>query len=178
MCRLFSDMLSAMNGDPSNLRMLSWLDHEWKRWQTRWLNQPDGRLRPQHISTLRLCDAFFRFHLTEYRLLFIVRYGSEGRALDTSQPTALSFAFGECADAALGVATIFQSDFSLPGYLSSCFNLAWVALAVCSVWLVKVSALGSSFSALLTVPIAEHCRHGAKRADSHHRRSLLGSKLD
>ncbi|ORY73629.1 hypothetical protein BCR35DRAFT_281551 [Leucosporidium creatinivorum] len=137
MCRLFSDMLSAMDGDPSNLRLLSWLDHEWKRWKTRWLNREDDRLRPQHVSTLRLCDAFFRFHLAEYRLLFIVRYGSEGRSLDTSQPTALSFAFGECADAALGVATVFQSDFSLPGYLASCFNLAWVALAVCSVWLVK-----------------------------------------
>lgn len=37
MCRLFADMLASMNGSPSNLRSLHWLDMEFKRWRTRWI---------------------------------------------------------------------------------------------------------------------------------------------
>lgn len=37
MCRLYADTLEAMNGDISNLRLLSWVELEWKRWRSRWL---------------------------------------------------------------------------------------------------------------------------------------------
>ncbi len=37
MCRLYADMLAGMNGDHSNLRLLIWIELEWKRWRSRWL---------------------------------------------------------------------------------------------------------------------------------------------
>ncbi|BGP36579.1 hypothetical protein JCM10449v2_000480 [Rhodotorula kratochvilovae] len=137
MCRLYADMLAAMNGDPSNLRSLRWLEHDWRRWRSRWLGDSPGlSFLPPQISTLRLCDAFFRFHLAEYKLLFASRYRSKG-TLNTEEPSELSSAFCECVDASLALAAVFQNDFAIPGYLSFCFNLTWVALAVVSVWLVK-----------------------------------------
>jgi hypothetical protein len=38
MCRLYADMLAGMSGDQANLRMMEWLELEWKRWRTRWLD--------------------------------------------------------------------------------------------------------------------------------------------
>ncbi len=96
------------------------------------------------MSLFKICDALFRFHICEYRLLFTARYRVSGQALDTTQPTELSFAFSECADAALALATVFQNDIVEHGYVPYCFNLVWVALAVTSVWLVKVSK-GANF---------------------------------
>jgi hypothetical protein len=37
MCRLYADMLAGMSGDEANLRMLEWLELEWKRWRSKWL---------------------------------------------------------------------------------------------------------------------------------------------
>ncbi|BGP28729.1 hypothetical protein JCM10296v2_000465 [Rhodotorula toruloides] len=67
MCRLYADLLAAMNGDPSNLRSLKWIEHDWHRWRAKWLDRPD--FLPPQVSTIRLCDALFAFHLAEYRLL-------------------------------------------------------------------------------------------------------------
>ncbi|CAK9783420.1 unnamed protein product [Cutaneotrichosporon oleaginosum] len=39
LCRLFADMLASMNGSPSNLRSLHWLEMEWKRWRKRWIEK-------------------------------------------------------------------------------------------------------------------------------------------
>lgn len=36
-CRLFSDMLSSMNGSHSNMRSFRWLEMEYKRWRKRWI---------------------------------------------------------------------------------------------------------------------------------------------
>jgi hypothetical protein len=38
-CRLYADMLAGMNGDQSNLRLLNWIELEWKRWRSRWLEK-------------------------------------------------------------------------------------------------------------------------------------------
>lgn len=160
MCRLYADMLAAMTSDPSSTRSLKWLENDWRRWRSRWLgdnralsllpsrlSRPDPRpppraagldFLPPQISTIRLCDAFFRFHLAEYKLLWVARYRSRDRPLNTEEPSELSSAFCECVDASLALAAVFQNDFAVPGYLSFCFNLTWVSLAVVSVWLVKV----------------------------------------
>lgn len=45
MCRLYADMLAVMNGDPSNLRLLNWLELEWKRWRTRWLDRVVSKVK-------------------------------------------------------------------------------------------------------------------------------------
>jgi hypothetical protein len=92
---------------------------------------------PEQISTFELCDSYFRFHIAEYRLLYIARYRSKGEALDTKEPTPLSFAYNDCVDAALGLATLFRTVFVGNQYLPYCFNLVWVSLAVTSIWLVK-----------------------------------------
>lgn len=97
------------------------------------------------ISTFRLCDSYFRFHICEYRLLFTARYEAPGQVLDTSQPSPLSVAFSECVDAALGVAMVVQNDFVPYGYLPYCFNLTWIALAVNCIWLIKVSSSPKSY---------------------------------
>ncbi|KIS00240.1 hypothetical protein L804_01649 [Cryptococcus deuterogattii 2001/935-1] len=138
MCRLYADSLGAMCGDSSDMRMLGWIELEWKRWRKRWLedNERYNFLQSQ-ISTFRLCDSYFRFHICEYRLLFTARYEAPGQALDTSQPSPLSVAFSECVDAALGVAMVVQNDFVPYGYLPYCFNLTWIALAVNCIWLIK-----------------------------------------
>ncbi|GJN91482.1 hypothetical protein Rhopal_004505-T1 [Rhodotorula paludigena] len=73
-CRLYSDMLNGMNGDPANMRSLRWLEQRWKRWKDKWLDK---------------------------------------------QP-------------------VFQKDFVRPGFVPFCVNLTWVALAVVTVWLVKL----------------------------------------
>lgn len=146
MCRLYADMLAGMNGDSSNLRMLTWIELEWKRWRAKWLDRhKDFKFVPQQISTLKLFDAYYQFHICEYRLLYTSRYRSRGQPLDTSQPTPLSFAFGDCIDAALGLSRVFQEDFAQPGYLTYCFNLTWVSLAVTSIWLTKnITAMTSA----------------------------------
>lgn len=84
-----------------------------------------------------MCDSYFRFHIAEYRLLYVARYQSKGEALDTKEPTPLSFAYNDCVEAALGLATLFQTVFVENQYLPYCFNLVWVSLAVTSIWLVK-----------------------------------------
>ncbi|OXM81875.1 hypothetical protein C364_00849 [Cryptococcus neoformans Bt63] len=138
MCRLYADSLGAMNGDSSNMRMLSWIELEWKRWRNRWLEDNERyNFVQSQISTFRLCDSYFRFHICEYRLLFTARYEAPGQVLDTSQPSPLSIAFSECVDAALGVAMVVQNDFVPYGYLPYCFNLTWVAMAVNAIWLIK-----------------------------------------
>jgi hypothetical protein len=93
-------------------------------------------------------DAFFRFHIAEYRLLYTARYHSQGRSLDASERTPLSFAFNECVDAALGVPAMFQNEFVRHRYLPYCFVRVWVALAVTSVWLVKVSPVGPTWTVI------------------------------
>ncbi|GAA5854792.1 hypothetical protein JCM8547_004073 [Rhodosporidiobolus lusitaniae] len=135
MCRLYADLLAAMKGDSSDLRSLAWLENDWKRWRARWVVSPATPLLPQQISTLRLCDAYFRFHLAEYRLLHLARHSKEPLELDG--PSKVAFTFGECVDAALAVAVCFLHDFADQNLLPYCFNLAWVALAVTSVWLIK-----------------------------------------
>lgn len=90
------------------------------------------------ISAIHICDALFRFHICEYRLLFIARYESQGQVLDTSEPSPLSMAFTECADAAVGIGGVVLNDFVPYGYLAYCLNLTWSALASSAIWLTKV----------------------------------------
>lgn len=42
-CRLYSDMLNGMNGDPANMRSLRWLEQRWKRWKEKWLDKQRER---------------------------------------------------------------------------------------------------------------------------------------
>ncbi|BGO96514.1 Zn(2)-C6 fungal-type transcription factor [Rhodotorula toruloides] len=135
MCRLYADLLAAMNGDPSNLRSLKWIEHDWHRWRAKWLDRPD--FLPPQVSTIRLCDALFAFHLAEYRLLYNYRYRAKDQVVNVDVPSDLTIAFCGCVDAAVGLANVFQDHFVRPGYLPFCFNLAYVALAICSIWLVK-----------------------------------------
>ncbi len=88
---------------------------------------------------VKLCDSLLHFHICEYHLLFTARYRSNGATLDTSEPSPLSYAFAECADVALGLLEVFQTEFVANGYLPYCFNLTWVGVAITSVWLIKVS---------------------------------------
>jgi len=152
LCRLFADMLASMNGSQSNLRMLHWLEMEFKRWRTRWIVK-NGKLLAacradtaaeynflqEQVATIKMCDGLLHFHICEYRLLFIARYRSKGEPLDTSKPSELSYAFAACADQALALLDVFQTDLVRHGYLPYCFNLVWVGVAITSVWLVKVS---------------------------------------
>lgn len=85
-----------------------------------------------------MCDGLLHFHICEYHLLFTARYRSDGAPLDTSEPSALSYAFAECVDVALGLLQDFQTDFVASGTLPYCFNLTWVGVAITSVWLIKV----------------------------------------
>ncbi|BGP21551.1 hypothetical protein JCM10295v2_000426 [Rhodotorula toruloides] len=143
MCRLYADLLAAMNGDPSNLRSLKWIEHDWHRWRAKWLDRTDF-LQPQ-VSTIRLCDALFAFHLAEYRLLYNYRYRAKDQAVNVDVPSDFTIAFCGCVDAAVGLAVVFQDHFVRPGYLPFCFNLAYVALAICSIWLVKnISTMSQS----------------------------------
>ncbi|BEJ13333.1 hypothetical protein CspHIS471_0305070 [Cutaneotrichosporon sp. HIS471] len=138
LCRLFADMLAGMNGSPSNLRSLHWLEMEYKRWNRRWIekNSEYGFLQ-QQVAMVKMCGSLLHFHICEYHLLFTARYRSSGATLDTSEPSPLSYAFAECADVALGLLEIFQTDFVANGYLPFCFNMTWVGVAITSVWLVK-----------------------------------------
>lgn len=90
------------------------------------------------MSTIKVCDGLLYFHICEYRLLFCARYRSSGEPLDMSQPSELSYAFAACADQALSVLDVFQTEVVRNGYLPYCFNLTWVGVAITSVWLVKV----------------------------------------
>lgn len=92
---------------------------------------------PPQVSTIRLCDALFAFHLAEYRLLYNYRYRAKDQVVNVDVPSDLTIAFCGCVDAAVGLANVFQNHFVRPGYLPFCFNLAYVALAICSIWLVK-----------------------------------------
>ncbi|KPV78315.1 uncharacterized protein RHOBADRAFT_50795 [Rhodotorula graminis WP1] len=145
LCRQYADTLADMTGDPANTRSLKWLENDWRRWRSRWLGvKPGLAFLPPQISALRLCDAFFRFHIAEWKLLWVARY-SKDRVLHVDEPSELSSTFCECVDASLALAAVFQNDFVVPGYLSFCFNLSYVALAVVSVWLVKnIVAMSSS----------------------------------
>ncbi|WVQ71522.1 hypothetical protein IAR50_001061 [Cryptococcus sp. DSM 104548] len=138
MCKAYTDSLGTMNGDPSNMRMLKWLEIEWKRWRERWLVHADRHdFSHLQIATIKVDDAIFRFHLGEYRLLFIARFESKGQPLKVSEPSPLSMAFTECSDAALSLAEIVQREFVPHGYLAYCFNKTWSMLAVTVVWLVR-----------------------------------------
>ncbi|TYJ55342.1 hypothetical protein B9479_003957 [Cryptococcus floricola] len=138
LCKLYTDSLESMNGDPSNMRMLNWMEIEWKRWRERWLLKND-RHNFSHfqIAALKVSDAIFRFHLGEYRLLFIARFEAKGKSLKVSEPSPLSMAFTECSDAALGLAEIVQREFVPHGYLAYCFSSTWSMLAVTVIWLVR-----------------------------------------
>ncbi|WWC90307.1 uncharacterized protein L201_005240 [Kwoniella dendrophila CBS 6074] len=137
MCRFYADNLRTTNKD-SDMRTLSWLELEWARWRGRWLeNNGQFRFSQPQLSTFHLCDAYFRFHIAEYRLLAIARHGDPKQKIDLQDPKPLSFAFSNCVDAALGVALVLQSDLAPYGYLPYCFYLTWVALAVTAIWLVK-----------------------------------------
>lgn len=37
--KLFSDMLAGMNGSHANARSLQWLEMEFQRWRTKWLEK-------------------------------------------------------------------------------------------------------------------------------------------
>ncbi|GMK56452.1 hypothetical protein CspeluHIS016_0302920 [Cutaneotrichosporon spelunceum] len=136
--RLFADMLASMNGSPSNLRSLHWLEMEYKRWHRRWIekNSEYGFLQ-QQVAMIKMCGSLLHFHICEYHLLFTARYRSNGTTMDTSEPSQLSYAFAECTDVALGLLDIFQTDFVAHGYLPFCFNMTWVGVAITSVWLIK-----------------------------------------
>ncbi|ODO03515.1 hypothetical protein L198_02362 [Cryptococcus wingfieldii CBS 7118] len=138
LCKLYTDSLESMNGDPSNMRMLNWMEIEWKRWRERWLLKND-RHNFSHfqIAALKVSDAIFRFHLGEYRLLFIARFETKGKPLKVSEPSPLSMAFTECSDAALGLAEIVQREFVPHGYLTYCFSTTWSMLAITVIWLVR-----------------------------------------
>lgn len=49
MCRLYADSLGAMCGDSSDMRMLGWIELEWKRWRKRWL-EDNGILRSELLQ--------------------------------------------------------------------------------------------------------------------------------
>lgn len=89
-----------------------------------------------------MCDGLLHFHLCEYRLLFCARYRSNGEPLDTSKPCELTYAFAACADQALDLLDVFQTDLVRHGFLPYCFNLTWVGVAITSVWLIKVRFRG------------------------------------
>ncbi|WRT64444.1 uncharacterized protein IL334_001376 [Kwoniella shivajii] len=130
--------LASLNRDPGNMRTLDWLDLEWRRWRGKWLADGDRhRFTQPQLSTFRLCDAYFRFHITEYRLLVIARFGESGHNLNLQEHSSMSSAFSDCIEAALGVAMVVQHDLAPYRYLPYCFYLTWVALAVTSIWLVK-----------------------------------------
>ena len=59
--------------------------------------------------------------------------------LNTNDPTPLTFAFVECAEAALALIQVFQNEFAVNHYLPYCLNLVWVALAITAIWLMRVS---------------------------------------
>jgi hypothetical protein len=86
------------------------------------------------MCTFKICDAYFRFHIAEARLLYLVRFRGER----CSENGNAVYAFRECVESALAVAGVFQLEFVQYGYLPYCFNLVWVALAVTAVWLIKV----------------------------------------
>ncbi|WVW83544.1 hypothetical protein I302_105565 [Kwoniella bestiolae CBS 10118] len=138
MCRLYADSLGAVDRESGNMRTLNWLELELKRWRGRWLEDNNqNHFAQSQISTFRLCDAYFRFHIAEYRLLFMARHGDHKNRIDLQKPNALSFAFSDCIETALGVAVVLQNDLAPYGYLSHCFYLTWVAMAVTAIWLVK-----------------------------------------
>lgn len=87
------------------------------------------------MSLFKMCDAYFRFHIAEARLLHHVRFRNESCA----ESSAAATAYRECVESALAIAGVFQEAFVPYGYLPYCSNLIWVAVAVTSVWLIKVS---------------------------------------
>jgi hypothetical protein len=144
MCRHYADMIEGMNGDASNLRLLSWVERDFQQWRRRYItstgNDTDslqhGGLEQLQKATLLLCDSFFSFHIAEYKLLFRVRYQSKVAGDSTRQPTELSYTFHQCVEAALQPSTVFLRDYGAHGLLPFASNILWVALAVTSVWLI------------------------------------------
>ncbi|EPQ26057.1 uncharacterized protein PFL1_06266 [Pseudozyma flocculosa PF-1] len=133
----FFDTMAGLNGDSSNLRTLDHIETQWRHWRKRWIEDEQEEFTPLHFATLRMSDALFRFHALEYRLLFNARYRAKGQTLDTSQPTQLSYDFGRCIDAGMMIADGFLNDVARPGFLPYCFHLAWVAMIISSIWLIK-----------------------------------------
>ena len=134
MCRLYADLLAAMNGDPANLTLLAWLERRWNQWRKTW--GPNQGLAPLQVAVLRLCDAFFGFHIYEYKLLFTARYREES---SSRIPSQLELAFVQCVEAAIGPPRVFLAEFVSHGFLPYSPNILWVALAVTGVWLIRVS---------------------------------------
>jgi hypothetical protein len=172
MCRLYADLLEALSGDASSLRLLAWVERKWQRWRRRYVIREAQEEREEHgmgleqlqVATLLLCDRFYRFHIAEYKLLFRVRYHSESTA-DIDEPTKLSFAFNECVEAALGPASIFESEYLAHNLLPYASNILWVAVAVTSVWLIRVSAVGSGTKVKLSSDPC--CRLFSKESSLH-----------
>lgn len=125
LCRAFADALLCVNGDEAKFRLLQRVESQWSHWRKR-------TDRSTHSPALKACDAYFRFHLAEYRLVYCFRRGGN---------TDLAVPIGKCVDAALGVCVVFLNDIARAGRTSHCFNLCWVSLAVCSVWLATNAAL-------------------------------------
>ncbi|KAN0062269.1 hypothetical protein ACQY0O_005450 [Thecaphora frezii] len=137
MVRLYMDMLLALNAETTSLKMLEWIEMQWKHWRKRWILDERRPQDPEQVSTLQMSDKLFHFHLCEYRLLFTARYRSNGVKLDTTQPTKLLYSFGECVEAALGIIDTFLKHVVQPGFLPYCFHLTWVAIIIASIWLIK-----------------------------------------
>ncbi|WVQ61878.1 uncharacterized protein L199_000011 [Kwoniella botswanensis] len=119
MCRLYADSLGAMGKESENMRTLNWLELERDRWRRRWLENND------------------RHRFTQPQISTFPRHGDHDNRIDLHEPNPLSFAFSNCIEAALGVALVLQNDLAPYGYLSHCFYLTWVAMAVTAIWLVK-----------------------------------------
>lgn len=141
MCRFYADILESMNGDPSNMRLLTWVEGRWQNWRRQYLENSSNHVQafePLQIATLRLCNSYFTFHLSEYRLLFYVRY-PQTSTKSLQEPTNLSLAFNNCVEAAFGPSNVFCQDFSTHDSIPFTSNILWVALAVTCIWLVRVS---------------------------------------
>nr|XP_018264240.1 uncharacterized protein I303_04122 [Kwoniella dejecticola CBS 10117]OBR86398.1 hypothetical protein I303_04122 [Kwoniella dejecticola CBS 10117] len=137
MCRFYADNLDTKNRE-SETRTLHWLEVEWARWRNRWLaNNERFQFTQSQLATFRLCDAYFCFHIAEYRLLATARHNHTKDHIDLNRPSALSSAFSKSVEAALGIAIVIQKDLAPYGFLPYCFYLTWVAMAVTAIWLVK-----------------------------------------
>jgi hypothetical protein len=87
---------------------------------------------------LKLGEALFRFSLAEYRLLQAVRHGSPRAGSQQTDSAEVQFHFDLCVQAALFVSNVFRTDFVPHQLLPYCFTMGWIAVAVTSVWLVRV----------------------------------------
>lgn len=87
MCRLYADSLGAMNGDSSNMRMLSWIELEWKRWRNRWL-EDNGMLHSKLLKSIE--KLTIKQNAT---ILFSLKYPHLGCVIRTSDSIFASIDF-------------------------------------------------------------------------------------